>query len=97
MKLSDNHYNLIFSFERFYEFFVLNKFNDVNLTITNDYFINGRFKYLGYSFAFNYNSLDCSLLCSYKSLSSNIVTKRFSNVSSFIEFIETAFINVNRQ
>lgn len=96
MKLSDNHYNLIFAFERLYEFFVLNKFNDVYLTISNAYFINGRFKYLSYSFAFNYSSLDSSLLCSYKSLSSNIITKRFSNVSSFIEFIETAFINVNR-
>ena len=95
MKLSDDNYNLIFAFERLYEFFVLNKFNDVNLIITNSYFIIGRFKYLGYCFAFNYNSLDCSLLCSYKSLSSNIVTKRFSNDSSFIEFIETAFINVN--
>lgn len=95
MKLSDDHYNLIFGFERLYEFFVLNKFNDVNLTISNAYFINGRFKYLGYSFAFNYSSLDCTLLCSYKSLSSNIVTKRFSNISSFIEFIETSFLNVN--
>ncbi len=94
MKLSDDHYNLIFAFERLYEFFVLNKFNDVSLIITNAYFINGRFKYLEYCFAFNYCSLDCSLLCSYKSLSSSIITKRFSNVSSFIEFIETAFINV---
>ncbi len=93
MKLCDDHYNLIFAFEQFYEFFVLNNFNDVNLTITNSYFINGRFKYLGYSFAFSYTSIDCSLLCSYKSLSSNIVTKRFSNVSSFIDFIKTAFIN----
>ena len=96
MKLTDDNYNLIFAFERLYEFFVVNKFNDVNLTITNAYFINGRFKYLGYSFAFNYSSLDCSLLCSYKSLSSNIITKKFSNLSSFIEFIETAFINVIR-
>ena len=96
MKLSDNHYNLIFSFERIYEFFVLNKFKEVTLTITNEFFINGKFKYLGYSFAFSYSSLDCSLLCSYKSLSSNIVTKSFLNVSSFIEFIETAFVNVNR-
>ena len=95
MKLSDDNYCLIYAFERLYEFFVLNKFKEFTLTITNEYFINGKFKYLGYSFAFNYSSLDCSLLCSYKSLSSNIVTKRFSNVSSFIEFIETAFINVN--
>ena len=95
MKLSDNHYNLIFAFEQLYEFFVLNDLNDVSLTISNSYFLNGRFKCLNYSFYFSYTSLDGSLLCSYKSLSSNIVTKRFSNVSSFIDFIKIAFINVN--
>ncbi len=95
MILSDNHYNLVFAFERLYEFFTLNKFNDVSLIITNSYFMNGRFKYLGYSFVFSYCSLDSTLFCSYKSFSSNIVSKRFSNVSSFIDFIKSAFINVN--
>ena len=96
MKLNDNHYYLIFAFEQLYEFSVLNDLNDFSLTISNSYFIDGKFRYFGYSFAFNYNSLDASLLCSYKSFSSNILNKRFSNVTSFIEFIETAFINVNR-
>ena len=96
MKFTDDHYNLMYAFERLYELFVLNNFDNAILTISNSYFINGRFRYLGYSFAFNYSSLDSSLLCSYKSLSSSIITKRFSNLSSFIEFLNDAFLNVNR-
>ena len=95
MKLSDNHYNFIFGFERIYEFLSNEKFEHVSLTITNSYFINGKFKLGNYSFAFNYCSLDFSIICSYKSSSSNLITKSFSNMSSFIDFINDAFLNVN--
>ena len=97
MKLSDNHYNLMFGFERIYEYLSNEKFENVSLTITNSYFLNGKFKFGKYLFAFNYCSLDSSILCSYKSISSNLITKSFSNISSFIDFLDDAFLNVNGQ
>lgn len=94
MQLNDNHYNLIFAFEQLYEFLLNDKFEGVNLHVSNSYFINGRFRYLSYSFAFNYCSLDGTLICSYMTFGSSIVNKKFTRVGSFIEFLETCFLNV---
>ena len=97
MKLNDNHYNLIFGFERIYEFLSNDKFELVSLTITNSYFLTGKFRFGNYFFCFNYCSLDSSIICSYKLNMSSIISKHFSNVSSFIDFLNDAFLNVNRQ
>ena len=94
MQLNDNHYNLIFAFEQLYEFLLNDKFEGVNLHVSNSYFIHGRFRYLSYSFAFNYCSLDGTLICSYMTFGSSIVNKKFTRVGSFIEFLETCFLNV---
>lgn len=96
MNLSDNHYNLIFAFEQLYEFLLNDKFEKVNLHVSNSYFINGSFRYLSYSFAYNYCSLDGTLICSYKTFNSSVITKRFNRIGSFIEFLEDSFLNVNR-
>ena len=52
MKLNDNHYNLIFGFERIYEFLSNDKFEGVSLTITNSYFLHGKFRFCNYFFVF---------------------------------------------
>ena len=97
MKLNDNQYNLIFGFERIYEFLSNDKFEGVSLTITNSYFLTGKFRSGNYFFCFNYCSLDGSIICSYKLNMSSLISKHFSNMSSFIDFLDDAFLNVNRQ
>ena len=100
MKYNVCHRDIVLAFENIYSYTLKNNFSKVSFNIENTYFLNGRFHIGSYSFYFSYCSLEfrdkdeVALLVSYKSIGSNVITKRFACMGDFIEFLDDAFINV---
>ena len=97
MYLTKEHRDLIIGFENIYTVLSNKKVNETNFEIRNEFFLYGKFKIGLYQFYFSFIPMfDNQIFCRYYAEhTTNILTKTFDTMQSFIEFINDAFLNVN--
>ena len=98
MYISNYHRNLIIGFENIYCVLSNKKVNETNFEIRNEFFLYGKFKIGLYQFYFSFIPMvDNQIFCRYYSENTtDIITKTFDTMQSFIEFLNDAFLNVSR-
>lgn len=97
MFISKEHHDFVLGFENIYCVLCNIKVNDTNFEIRNEFFLYGKFKIGLYHFYFSFSPIfDNQIFCRYYSdHTTDIFTKTFDNMQSFIEFLNDAFLNVN--
>ena len=97
MYISKEHRDLIIGFENIYSVLSNTKVKEANFEIRNEFFLYGKFKIGLYHFYFSFSPMfDNQIYCRYYSEhTTDIFTKTFDGMQSFIEFINDAFLNVN--
>lgn len=96
MYISNEHRDFIIGFENIYCVLCNKKVVDVNIEIRNEFFLYCKFKIGLYHFYFSFSPiLEYQVFCRYYSEhTTDILTKTFDTMQSFIEFLNDSFVNV---
>lgn len=96
MFISKEHHDLILGFENIYCLLCNKKVGETNFEIRNEFFLYGKFIIGLYHFYFSFSpNFDNQIFCRYYSEhTTDIFTKSFNSMQSFIDFLNDAFLNV---